>query len=95
MMLEGAGFEIIDLGTDVSPDKFMETVQIEHPDIVGLSALLTTTMVNMRMTYEALEQAGVRERTKVIVSGASVTETFEQKIGADGHAPKPSRASSK
>jgi 5-methyltetrahydrofolate--homocysteine methyltransferase len=92
MMLEGAGFEIIDLGTDVSPDKFVETVQIEHPDIVGLSALLTTTMVNMRMTIEALEQAGVRESVKVIIGGAPVTEEFAQQIGADGHAPDASQA---
>jgi 5-methyltetrahydrofolate--homocysteine methyltransferase len=92
LMLEGAGFEIIDLGTDVSPEKFLEAVKIHEPDIVALSALLTTTMVNMKTTIEAFKQAGIRERVKVVVGGAPVTDTFAQQIGADGQAPDASQA---
>jgi 5-methyltetrahydrofolate--homocysteine methyltransferase len=92
MMLEGAAFEIIDLGTDVSPEKFVEAVKTRQPAIVGLSALLTTTMPGMRTTIDALAAAGVREQVKVIVGGAPVTEAFARDIGADGFAPDASRA---
>jgi 5-methyltetrahydrofolate--homocysteine methyltransferase len=92
MMLEGAGFEIKDLGTDVSPEKFVEAVQAGDADIVALSALLTTTMPNMKVTIDALEQAGVRQKIKVIVGGAPVTEAYAASIGADGYAPDASRA---
>jgi 5-methyltetrahydrofolate--homocysteine methyltransferase len=92
MMLEGAAFEIIDLGVDVSPDKFVEAVKTHQPRIVGLSALLTTTMPSMRTTIEALTAAGVRDQVKVIVGGAPVTEAFARDIGADGFAPDASRA---
>jgi 5-methyltetrahydrofolate--homocysteine methyltransferase len=92
MMLEGAAFEIIDLGVDVSPDKFVEAVKTHQPAIVGLSALLTTTMPSMRTTIDALKAAGVRDQVKVIVGGAPVTETFARDIGADGFAPDASRA---
>jgi len=92
MMLEGAGFEIVDLGTDVSPQKFAAAVMEQKPDIVAMSALLTTTMPAMQTTIEALRQAGVREQVKVIIGGAPITEGYAQKIGADGYAPDASRA---
>ncbi|NTU64024.1 MAG: cobalamin-binding protein [Chloroflexi bacterium] len=92
MMLEGAAFEIIDLGVDVSPDKFVEAVKTHQPAIVGLSALLTTTMPNMKTTIEALKTAGLRDQVKVIIGGAPVTETYASDIGADGFATDASRA---
>jgi 5-methyltetrahydrofolate--homocysteine methyltransferase len=92
MMLEGAGFEIQDLGTDVTPDKFVQAVQASGADVIALSALLTTTMPNMKATIEALKAAGVREQVKVMVGGAPVTETYAAQIGADGYAPDASRA---
>lgn len=92
MMLEGAGFEILDLGTDVSAEKFIEAVRSGQVDIIALSALLTTTMPNMKSTIDALKEAGVRERVKVMVGGAPVTETYAQQIGADGYSPDASRA---
>lgn len=92
MMLEGAGFEIQDLGTDVSPEKFVAAVQTGQPDIVALSALLTTTMPNMKATIEALKAAGLRDQVKVMIGGAPVTDTYSQQIGADGYSPDASRA---
>lgn len=92
MMLEGAGFEIIDLGTDVSPAEFVEAVLTHQPDIVALSALLTTTMINMETTIQALSAAGSREQVRVIVGGAPLTEDFARQIGADGYSPDASRA---
>jgi 5-methyltetrahydrofolate--homocysteine methyltransferase len=92
MMLEGAGFEIQDLGTDVAPDDFVSVVQGGGVDIIAMSALLTTTMPNMKTTIQALEDAGVRDRVKVIIGGAPVTDTYAQDIGADGYAPDASRA---
>ena len=92
MMLEGAAFEIVDLGVDVPPEKFVEAVKAHQPRVVGLSALLTTTMPSMRTTIEALTAAGVRDQVKVIVGGAPVTEAFARDIGADGFAPDASRA---
>jgi 5-methyltetrahydrofolate--homocysteine methyltransferase len=92
MMLEGAGFEIKDLGTDVEPDKFVAMVQNEHVDIIALSALLTTTMTNMALTIEALRSAGIRDKVKVIIGGAPVTEDYAKKIGADGYSPDASAA---
>jgi 5-methyltetrahydrofolate--homocysteine methyltransferase len=86
MMLEGAGFEVIDLGRDVSPQKFVEAVKIEKPDIVAMSALLTTTMRSMDHTVLALKEAGLRERIKVIVGGAPVTADFAKQIAADAYA---------
>ncbi len=85
MMLEGAGFEVVDLGTDVTPDKFLASIQ-DDVDIVGLSALLTTTMPSMASTINAIEEAGLRGRVKVIIGGAPVTAEYAQKIGADGFA---------
>ena len=92
MMLEGAGFEVIDLGTDVGPEKFGEAVRTHKPQLMGMSALLTTTMQNMKSTIEALEDLGVRNQVKVMVGGAPVTDVFAKEIGADGYAPDASRA---
>ena len=92
MMLEGAGFEINDLGTDVTPDQFVEAVQ-QGADIVGLSALLTTTMPSMETTIQAIETAGLRNKVKIIIGGAPVTAEYAQQIGADGYAPDASQAS--
>jgi 5-methyltetrahydrofolate--homocysteine methyltransferase len=92
MMLEGAGFEIIDLGTDVSPQKIISTVQESAPDIVALSALLSTTMPNMKATIDGLAAAGLRQRVKVMIGGAPVTEAYAQQIGADGYSPNAARA---
>ena len=92
MMLEGASFEVIDLGTDVPPEKFVAAVQEHQPRLVGLSALLSTTMPYMAATIEALGMAGLRESVKVMVGGAPVTEAYAREIGADGSAPDASQA---
>ena len=92
LMLEGAGFEIIDLGVDVSPEKFVETIAAEHADIVALSALLTTTMLNMQTTVEAIQQAGLRDKVKIMIGGAPITQDYANQIGADGFSPDASRA---
>lgn len=84
-MLEGGGFEVIDLGADVAPDKFIEAIQTRGARIVCLSALLTVTMPSMKKTIEALKEAGVREQVKVLVGGAPVTPQFAEEIGADGY----------
>jgi len=84
-MLEGGGFEIIDLGADVSPEKFVTAVQEKGANLICLSALLTVTMPSMKNTIEALRNAGVREKVKVLVGGAPVTEQYAQEIGADGY----------
>ena len=85
MMLESAGFQIIDLGVDVTPEKVVEAVQTHTANIVALSALLTTTMVNMKSVIEALSKAGLREKVKVLVGGAPVTDAWAHSIGADGY----------
>jgi len=92
MMLEGAGFEIVDMGTDVTPEQFVETVQGGGVDIVALSALLTTTMPSMQATILALESAGIRDRVKVMIGGAPVTDEYAAQIGADGYSSDASRA---
>ncbi|HEY5159640.1 MAG TPA: corrinoid protein [Gaiellaceae bacterium] len=92
MMLEGSGLEVEDLGTDVSPERFVEAVRSGGAGLLGLSALLTTTMPYIRTTIEAIDEAGLRDRIKVIVGGAPVTEAFAREIGADGYAPDASRA---
>jgi 5-methyltetrahydrofolate--homocysteine methyltransferase len=92
LMLEGAGFEIKDLGVDVAPEKFVEAVRAGGVDIVAMSALLTTTMNSMKATIEAIQQAGLREQVKIIVGGAPVTDDFAKQIGADGCAADASRA---
>lgn len=92
MMLEGAGFEILDLGTDVEPERFVAAVKAGGVQILALSALLSTTMSNMKATIEALKEAGLRDHVKIMVGGAPITEAFSRQIGADGFAPDASRA---
>ena len=91
MMLEGAGFEIVDLGTDVEVEQFVAAVK-NGADVIGLSALLTTTMPSMEGTIKAIEAEGLREKVKVIIGGAPVTSAYAEKIGADGYAPDASQA---
>ncbi len=95
MMCEGAGFEIHDLGADVAPGQFVEAVKAFQPDIVGMSALLTTTMRAMEGTVQALVEAGVRDRVKVMIGGAPVTQAFADRIGVDGYAPDAAAAADK
>jgi 5-methyltetrahydrofolate--homocysteine methyltransferase len=92
MMLEGAGFEIQDLGTDVAPEKFVDAVRNSEVKIIAMSALLTTTMPNMKTTVDALKAAGLRDQVKIMIGGAPVTEAYARQIGADGFAPDASRA---
>ncbi len=92
MMLQGAGFEIIDLGADVPKEKFLEFAQKEDADIVGMSALLTTTMIYMKEVVQALKEAGLREKVKVIIGGAPVTQSYADQIEADGYAPDAASA---
>ncbi len=91
MMLEGAGFEIIDLGVDVPPQAFVDAVS-KGAQVIGMSALLTTTMSNMGVTIEALKAAGLRDKVKVMIGGAPVTQEFATQIGADGFAADASSA---
>ncbi len=95
IMLEGAGFEVVDLGVDITPDKFVEAVKQHQPQLVGLSALLTTTMPKMKTTVEALRAAGVRDRVKVMIGGAPVTDKYAHDIGADFYAPDASSAATR
>lgn len=92
MMLESAGFQVIDLGSDVTPEKFVTAVREQHPNLLAMSALLTTTMPNMRLVVEALNQAGVRNQVKVMIGGAPVTDAYALEIGADGYSQDASRA---
>lgn len=84
-LLEGGGFEVFDLGVNVSPEKFIESVKERNANIIAMSALLTTTMPAMRTTIEALKQAGVREQVKVLIGGAPITQKYADEIGADGY----------
>jgi 5-methyltetrahydrofolate--homocysteine methyltransferase len=86
MMCEGAGFEVKDIGKDIAPEGFVEAVKEFNPDVVGMSALLTTTMRAMEHTVKALEEAGLRDKIKVMIGGAPVTQDFADQIGADGYA---------
>ena len=92
MMLEGAGFEIVDVGTDTSPEAFVEAVRSEGADILGLSALLTTTMPGMRATIDALAEANLLDKVIVMVGGAPVTEEYAMQVEADGYAPDAASA---
>ena len=92
LMLEGAGYEIVDLGVDVPIEEFIRVVREQKPDIVGMSALLTTTMQMMKQTIDAFEAAGLRDQVKFIIGGAPVTESYANQIGADGFSPDASRA---
>lgn len=91
-MLEGGGFEVVDLGVDVTPEKFVESAREKDGTIVCLSALLTTTMPQMKKVIEQLKNEGVREKTKVMVGGAPVTDEFAKEIGADGYSDNASAA---
>lgn len=91
-MLEGAGFEVTDLGADVAPEKFIAAVQEKRANLVALSALLTVTMPAMKTTIEAFKAAGVRDKVKIMVGGAPVTEQFASEIGADGYSDNASAA---
>ena len=84
-MLEGAGFEVVDLGVDVSPEKFITALNERHATVVAMSALLTTTMNSMKVTVEALKAAGVRGKVKIMIGGAPVTQKYADEIGADGY----------
>jgi len=92
MMLEGGGFEVIDLGINVPTEKFIEAIKTHQPHVVGMSALLTTTMNEMKMTIDAIEKAGLKDRVKTIVGGAPLTEKFAREIRADGYAPDAASA---
>jgi 5-methyltetrahydrofolate--homocysteine methyltransferase len=91
-MLEGSGFEVIDLGTDVTPENFVKAVRESNPHVVCMSALLTVTMPAMKTTIDALESAGVRTQVKVLIGGAPVTSQYAREIGADGYSENASGA---
>ncbi len=91
-MLEGAGFKVVDLGVDVSPDQFVKAVQENSVNVIAMSALLTTTMGSMRDTVAALETAGLRDKTRVLIGGAPVTQSYADEIKADGYAPDAATA---
>lgn len=92
MMCEGAGFKVRDLGKDIAPEEFVEAVKEFGPDVLGMSALLTTTMRTMESTIKVLEEAGVRDKVKVMIGGAPVTQAFADQIGADGYASNAASA---
>jgi 5-methyltetrahydrofolate--homocysteine methyltransferase len=92
MMCEGAGFEVNDLGKDVAPEAFVDAIKEYEPDVVGMSALLTTTMRSMEHTVKALEEAGLRDKVKIMIGGAPVTQAFSDQIGADGYASNAASA---
>ena len=92
MMLESAGFEIVDLGTDIDPAVFVKAVKEHKPQVIGMSALLTTTMQSMRETIQALEKEGLRDTVKIVVGGAPISQSFAEEIGADGYAPDAAAA---
>ncbi len=94
-LLEGGGFEVIDLGVDVAPEKFIEAVKEKNANIVALSALLTTTMPSMKTTIEKMKEAGIREQTKVMIGGAPITQQYADEIGADGFSDNASAAVTK
>jgi len=92
MLLEGAGFEVKDLGTDVSKEKFLEVVEKERAHVLGMSALLTTTMTYMREVIKATEEANLRKKVKIIIGGAPITQSYADEIKADGYAPDAASA---
>ena len=95
MMLEGAGFEVVDVGADVAPEKFVQAVKDTKAQILGISSLLTTTMLGMKDVLRALEQAALRKRVKVMVGGAPVTQSFADEIGADAYGESAAVAADK
>ncbi len=86
-LIEGNGFNVIDLGVDLRPEVFVQAVEEHRPDVLGMSAMLTTTMTNMKKVIDLLKEKGLREKVKVVVGGAPVNEEFAESIGADGYAP--------
>jgi 5-methyltetrahydrofolate--homocysteine methyltransferase len=92
MMMESGGLVVVDMGVDISPEKFVEAIREHKPDVLGLSALLTTTMLVMKDTIEVLVEEGLRDQVKIIVGGAPVTQDFADEIGADGWAPDAASA---
>ena len=92
MMLEGAGFEVIDLGIDVSVDKFVEAITKYQPNVLGMSALLTTTMIQMQEVVKAISNAGLRDKVKIMIGGAPITQNYADQIGADGYSPDAASA---
>ena len=92
MMLEGGGFEVIDLGVDVTPENFVNSVKNKGVQVIGMSALLTTTMINMKDTMKALNDENLRDKVKVMIGGAPVTDAYANEIGADGYAPDAATA---
>lgn len=92
MMLEGGGFEVVDLGIDVTADKFIEAAHSHQPQVIGLSALLTTTIMEMKNVIQAIDKAGLRNQVKVVIGGAPVTDKFAKEIRADGYAPDAASA---
>jgi len=95
IMLKGAGMEVIDIGVQAPPDKFIEAIKTHSPAIVGMSAMLTTTMLGMKTTIEAIRTAGLRESVKIMVGGAPVSQRFADEIGADAYARDAVRAAEK
>jgi 5-methyltetrahydrofolate--homocysteine methyltransferase len=95
MMLEGAGFEVIDLGIDVSVDKFVEAITEYQPNVLGMSALLTTTMIQMQEVIKAISDAGLRDKVKIMIGGAPITQNYANQIGADGYSPDAASAADK
>ncbi len=95
MLLEGAGFKVMDLGTNVKPQTFVDAAKAHNPAILAMSALLTTTMPKMKETIDALREASIRDKVKIMVGGAPVTEDFAKKIGADGYGPNAAVAAEK
>jgi 5-methyltetrahydrofolate--homocysteine methyltransferase len=95
MMLEGAGFEVIDIGIDAPPEKFIQAAKDNNANVIGMSALLTTTMMQMKSTVEALQAAGLKGKVKTMVGGAPVTDDFAKQIGADGYAADAASAATK
>ena len=91
-LLQGNGFDVIDLGTDLKAEVFIQAIEEHKPDVLGMSALLTTTMLNMGKVIELLREKGLREKIKVMVGGAPVSEEFAKSIGADGYAPEAGSA---
>ena len=92
MMMEGAGFEVKDLGVDVHPEKFVEVAKTKEVDIIAMSALLTTTMMGMKSTIESIMEAGLSDSVKVIIGGAPITQSYADEIGANGYAADAGRA---
>jgi 5-methyltetrahydrofolate--homocysteine methyltransferase len=89
MTMEGAGFEVIDLGTDVAPAKFVDAIKQHNPQLVGMSALLTTTMLAMKDTIAAIKAAGLRDKVKIMIGGAPIRQEYCDEIGADFYGPDP------